>query len=192
MWLVVSIVAQFVLIGVLAVIVLSLARQIGILHERTAPASLVRGNEAVVGIGDELPDLELNAVSGAVCRLAAEGSDAATALLFVAPDCPICKSVLPAFAQALDRQAGCVGYWVGDGMDPGAFSEYAQEHGLDGDRVLLSQELGLRLGVRTLPVLTLLDAERRVLAQETITGPRRLENLFAAHLSGEDGQQAAS
>ena len=54
MWLAVATVVQYLILGVLAVAVLSLARQIGILHERTAPAALVRSNQGVQ-VGEIVP-----------------------------------------------------------------------------------------------------------------------------------------
>jgi methylamine dehydrogenase accessory protein MauD len=193
-WLIISVVLQFVLIGVLAVVVLSLARQIGILHERTAPAALVKNAPAALQPGAQLEPLTLTNLAGESLILNADMPPRSSALLFVSADCPICRSVLPAFARALDEHAAAFrGYWVGDGLDGGRFADYAAEHGIDEQRAVLSQELGLRLGIRELPALVLLDADNRLLLREVLTGPKQLTSILAqapvpASPSGENSR----
>ena len=148
---------QFVILLGLAAVVLSLARQVGILHERLSPAGMTRAREGIEP-GQVLPAVPLSALSGAPVSF----SGRATALLFVSADCPICKSVLPAFEESLDG-SGFDAYWVTDGL-PGTdghlpdYAAYASDHRVDEEHLLISQELGLSLGVRQIPALVLLDA----------------------------------
>lgn len=171
---------QFVILLGLALVVLSLARQVGILHERLSPAGMTRAREGIEP-GQVLPAVSLSALSGAPVSF----NGHATALLFVAADCPICRSVLPAFAGALD-DGSFQGFWVADGLPAGDgqlpdYAAYVIEHGLDADRLLVSQELGLSLGVRQIPALVLLDSEQRLLSRDTLNGPRQLAALLSAH-----------
>jgi methylamine dehydrogenase accessory protein MauD len=168
---------QFVLLLGLAIVVLSLARQVGILHERLSPAGMSRAREAIQ-VGQAVPELALDSISGARVSFAGGPS----ALLFVSSECPICRSVLPAF-EAVLPESDYQGFWVADGL-PGPSGEvpdygrYAEEHHVDEDRLLISQELGLTLGVRQLPALVLLDAEQRLVARETLSGPRQVAALM--------------
>lgn len=177
---------QLVVLLALAVVVLSLARQVGILHERLSPAGLSRTGKGIEP-GELLPAMPLQALSGGTLALAPPEPPVPTALFFLSADCPICRSVLPGFATALVDAAGTLeGYWVADGL-PGSdgqmpdYEAYAASQGLDPDRFLISQELGLTLGVRQLPALVLVDGEGRLLARETLTGPRQLARLLDRH-----------
>lgn len=166
---------QFLLLLGLALVVLSLARQVGILHERLSPAGMTRARTEI-GPGEAIVELDLAALSGAPVRL----TGMPTALLFLSADCPICRSVLPAFGQSVS-QGPFRAFWVADGM-PGQdgqlpdYPAYAADRGLEPDRFLVSQTLGLTLGVRQIPALVLLDGEGRLISRDTVRGPRELES----------------
>lgn len=170
---------QFVLLLGLAVVVLSLARQVGILHERLSPAGMTRAREGVE-VGQTVPGMPLISISGAPVSF----TGGPTALLFVSSECPICKSVLPAFEAALEA-SGYQGFWVADGL-PGPSGEmpdyerYAADHHLDEGRLLVSPELGLTLDVRQIPALVLLDADQRLVAREILSGPKQVGALMLA------------
>lgn len=179
---------QFVILLALAVVVLSLARQVGILHERLSPAGLSRARDGIE-VGQALPSMELAALSGAAAELPGpDQSGTAVALLFVAADCPICRSVLPAFEAALDSNGNVSGFWVADGL-PGVdgampdYEAYTADHHIDPNRFVVSQELGLVLGVRQIPALVILDQQRKLLASEALSGPRQVARIIAEHLA---------
>ena len=187
-WLTIATAIQFVVLIALAMVVLSLARQVGILHERLNPAGINRA-DAGIEPGEMLTQTSRSALDGSTVELtgAPEGTARRSALLFVAADCPICRSVLPAFESALEvEEGGMSGYWVADGL-PGVdgnlpdYQAYADDHRITADRFVVSQELGLKLGVRQIPALVLLDGDGRLLVRETLSGPRQVGRLFAAH-----------
>ena len=99
-------------------------------------------------------------------------------LLFISADCPICRSVLPAYQRAL-VDLDLNGYWVGDGMPLSAYEAYANQQNIDAQRLILSQELGLRLGVRALPALALIGADQRLISVDVVDGPAQLQRLLA-------------
>jgi methylamine dehydrogenase accessory protein MauD len=178
-WLLISNLALLVVVAGLALVVFSLARQIGILHERTAPLGVLRAAQPVAE-GSEVPELQMPTLAGG--RVGLRDASAAgkwTALLFVAADCPICKSVLPAYLDQLHDHSGTLaGFWVSDGTDMGTYPAYVQAHGLDAARYLISQELGLHLQVRQLPSLILIDAAGRLAANRVVDSPRQLHATF--------------
>jgi len=172
---------QFVILLILAVFVLSLARQVGILHERLSPAGVERTRSGI-GVGERLPMEKLDALSGAPVEIGPASEP--QALLFVAADCPICRSVLPGFERGL-AESGMAGYWISDGLPATGeefpdYAAYASEHHIDPDRFLISQELGLALGVRQLPALVLLDDNSRLQSLDVLSGPRQLRRIFEA------------
>jgi methylamine dehydrogenase accessory protein MauD len=170
---------QFIILIGLAVVVLSLARQVGILHERLSPAGMQRSRNEIQP-GEAVPTEGLTAISGAPAELLGRPS----ALLFMSAECPICRSVLPAFEDAV-AESGFEPFWIADGM-PGPsgespdYARYAAEQRLDEDRLLISQELALTLGIQQIPALVLLDAEQKLIVREVLNGPRQVASLFAA------------
>jgi methylamine dehydrogenase accessory protein MauD len=182
---------QFVIIIVLAFVVLSLARQVGILHERLSPAGMTRTREGIA-VGEVLPPLEVRSVSGVKVMPGRERSGAS--LLFVAADCPICKSVLPAYEAALG-DVPLTAYWVTDGL-PGSdgtvpdYEGFAAEHHIDPDRFLVSQELGLKLGIRQIPALAVLDGAGRLTHLEIVNGPRQLAGILADQRASPIGENS--
>jgi methylamine dehydrogenase accessory protein MauD len=186
---------QFVILLGLAVVVLSLARQVGILHERLTPAGMIRSQQEVKP-GERVPEVELPLLSGGSVALGEPNGNGAalTALLFISADCPICKSVLPAYQAQLDQAAnGCRGFWVADGT-PGAdgavpdYAAYVDRYAIEPDRFAISPELARVLGVRQIPALALLDEDARLLTLETVTGPRQLGRLFAVRPAGTSSE----
>ena len=107
-----------VIVG-LGVALLSLARQIGVLHERTAP---VGGLLRKVG---EAKRIDLDAVqavtaNGARASLRRMAGEEPLALLFIAEGCPVCKSLLPSYEEVL-RKGGLFSFRGGGwGFNNGA------------------------------------------------------------------------
>lgn len=190
MWLIAAVVVQFIVIAVLALVVLSLARQVGILHERTAPAGLSTKAADSIPIGGSLAAMQLPTLSDDGLLLAPGARQETTTLLFVSADCPICRSVLPAYQQALTADSQLSGWWVGDGSDAQQFADYTRAQAIAPERALLSQDLGLQLGIRELPALVVLDSDNRLLLREVLTGPRELETALA-QLARPQGENSA-
>ena len=192
-WLLISNVTLLAVVAGLGLVVFSLARQIGILHERTAPLGVLQTAPALEK-GSEVPELEMPTLAGGQVGLRdASGAGQWAALLFIAADCPICKSVLPAYLDQLhDNRASLQGFWVSDGTDMGAYPAYAEAHGLDEERYLVSHELGLHLQVRQLPSLVLIDDQARLVLNGVVQSPRQLQALFRnAEVRNAEVRQAA-
>ena len=170
---------QFIILIGLAVVVLSLARQVGILHERLSPAGMQRSRTEIQP-GDVVPAQSLTTISDAPVNFSGQPS----ALLFMSAECPICKSVLPAFEDAVNS-SGFAPFWVADGL-PGPsgempdYARYAVDQRLNEDRLVVSQELGLALGVTQIPALVLIDAEQKLIVREVLNGPRQVATIFSA------------
>src|ERR1700687_5623596 len=81
---------------VLSAVVLALVRQLGVLHERIAPAGALMLNRGPA-VGEPAPVLEVADLEGHAHQVGAARADGrSTLLLFVSPTCPVCKSLLPA------------------------------------------------------------------------------------------------
>jgi methylamine dehydrogenase accessory protein MauD len=167
----------------LAVMVLALARQVGLLHQRLGPG----GALALAGgpqPGEPAPALEVEDWSGR--RLAIGGRDAAgrsLLLVFVAPSCPVCRSLLPALRSLAKRERALRVVLASDG--PRAEHEaFVREHALAEFGYVLSQPLGLAYRVPRLPWAALVDAEGVLRSQGLVNSREHLESLLEAQALG--------
>ena len=162
----------------LGAVLLSLARQIGVLHERTAPVGglLQKVRQAERVDLDAMQAVTANGGADSLRRIAGEGP---VALLFVAERCPVCKSLLPSYEEAL-RRRGFSPLVVGDRAATTALAQLAAQHGLPAARVLAAPQLAAALQVLQTPTLVLLDGEGRVLRKTRLKGPGHLLSAASA------------
>ena len=93
--LVVSNLVLWGLVVVLAIVVFALARQIGVLHERIAPAGALTLSGGLKP-GESVPELALQTLAGKSLDLVDFGRrERGLLLFFLSPVCPVCKSLLP-------------------------------------------------------------------------------------------------
>jgi methylamine dehydrogenase accessory protein MauD len=172
----------WVVVLVLAGVVLALARQIGVLHERLAPAGalmLGRGPK----VGDAVPVLEVDDVHGARHRVGApDVAGQGTLLLFVSPTCPVCESLLPV-ARAIERREGVRLVLASDGP-AGEHEAFVRAHRLERTPYLLSTELGITYQVSKLPFAVLIDGGGVLRAKGLVNSREHLESLFEARERG--------
>lgn len=179
-WLLLSNLLLLAVVAGIGIVVLSLARQIGVLHERTSPLGLARQTPRI-RIGDRLPPLVAPNLLGDDVDLdviAAGGTH--VALLFVATDCPICRTLAPAFwRRTRAGGTGLVGYLVCDAATQ-AFHDHAAAAGVDAAHCLVSRLLALQLQVRLLPFLVVMDPDGRLVVREVVQGARGLDRTLSA------------
>jgi methylamine dehydrogenase accessory protein MauD len=101
--LLVSNIILWVAVVVLACVVAALARQLGVLYERVAPAgALMLGKGPTVG--DQAPVISVEDIDGTAREIGAPGPRS-TLLFFLSPTCPLCKELLPALRSAAHRES---------------------------------------------------------------------------------------
>ena len=172
----------WVAIIALAVAVLALARQVGVLHERIAPVgalALVRGPQT----GEAAPRLTVRTLAGGSAEIGGPAPGGALRLLFfVSPTCPICKSLLPtvrAFAQSERLEL----LLIGDG-DPDAQRQMAQRFAIAPERFANAPEVGRAFQVAKLPYAVLVSELGLIVAQGLVNSREHLESLTTAHELG--------
>ena len=182
--LVVSNVVLWILVVALAVVVLALVRQIGILHERVAPAGALLGREGPRP-GERAAPLEVLDLSGRRLSIGSrEPSGAATLLLFVSPSCPVCKALLPAARSLRDAEAGALRLVLASDGPRAEHAAFVSGQRLEDESYVLSSELGLLYQVGRLPHAVLLDAEGVVRARGLVNSREHLESLCEASRRG--------
>src|SRR5258708_31528124 len=93
-FLIASQIALWIGLLVLGVVCMALARQIGVLHQRIAPAGALSLRQPLK-IGDPTPEMTLTALDGSTVQIGGRAGRAQL-LLFLLPDCKICDALLPA------------------------------------------------------------------------------------------------
>jgi len=182
--LVISNVVLWILVVALAVVALALVRQIGILHERVAPAGALLGREGPRP-GERAPSLEVEDLSGRGLSIGGrEPSGSATLLLFVSPSCPVCKALLPAARSLRDAEAGALRLVLASDGPRAEHAAFVAAQGLEHESYVLSSELGLLYQVGRLPHAVLLDAEGVVRARGLVNSREHLESLCEAKRRG--------
>jgi methylamine dehydrogenase accessory protein MauD len=181
--LIVSNVVLWILVVGLALVVLALARQVGVLHERLGPV----GALALAGgpkPGEPAPVLEVEDLAGR--RVSLGGADSAgrsTLLAFVSPTCPVCRTLLPALRSIAKRERSLRVVLASDG--PRAEHEaFVREHALGDLAYVLSQPLGLAYRVPRLPWAALVDAQGILRSQGLVNSREHLESLLEAEVLG--------
>jgi methylamine dehydrogenase accessory protein MauD len=176
--------ALWVLVVVLSAVLLALVRQVGVLHERIAPAGalVLKGGPAV---GEPAPVLEVADLEGHAHRLGSARTDGrSTLLLFVSPSCPVCKSLLPAVKSSRKDERAWMDVILASDGDAGAQREFVRAQGLDGIPYVVSAALGLAYQVGRLPFAALLDEQGILRARGLVNSREHLESLFEAKRLG--------
>ena len=184
-----SVILSWIVIAALALVVLALARQIGVLHERVAPV----GALAMTGgpeVGEAAPRLAAQTLDGAEHTIGAPSpAGRLQLLLFVAPHCPICKTVIP-IARAMARSERLDLVLVGDGQLQ-ELRDMARRHDLEGFPFVNAPQVGLAFQVGKLPYAVLLDREAKIAAKGLVNSREHLESLIVAHDALSAGETAA-
>lgn len=170
----------WLLVVVLALVVLALARQVGVLHERIAPAGAL-ATAAGPEVGEPAP--ELTVPSLAETAVSVGGADPLarrTLLFFLSPTCPVCKTLLPTLRRVASEESPPVRLLFASDGDAAEHRVFARAHDLPAPDYVLSTELGMRLAVAKLPYAVLIDERGVVRAKGIVNTREHLESLFEA------------
>lgn len=183
--LLVSNVILWVLVIVLALIVLALARQVGILHERVAPAGALLPTSGPK-VGELTEAMALNDIRGEELVIGgANPNGDATFVMFISPTCPVCKSLVPT-AKSLARREGkrMRLVFASDGNKLEQHQAYARDLELDAYHYVISEGLGMAYEVSKLPFALLIGADGTLHSKGLVNTREHLESLVEAMDSG--------
>ena len=178
--LLISNVIIWILLAGLALTVLALARQIGVLHERIAPAGalMVSGGPKV---GEQAPALELTDISGNDLSIGQKrDDDMSTLVFFLSPTCPVCKTLLPVLKSSHKSEQDWLQVLLASDGDVAEQQAFIDEYDLSGFTYILSSTLGRTYQVGKLPFAILLDGEGIIRAKGLVNSREHLESLFEA------------
>jgi methylamine dehydrogenase accessory protein MauD len=166
-----------------ALLIAALARQVGILHERIAPAGALTLHQGVK-IGDLATPMDLVTIDDQKLRIGGKRDGRSQLLFFASPDCSVCKSLLPVLRSAALAESDWIDVAIaGDGAKQ-AYRKMVGSYRLNNVPIILSEALGRAFGVAKLPYAVLLDEEGRVASLGLINSREHLESLFEAKERG--------
>lgn len=171
--------------------VIALARQIGILHTRLAPAGALM-TSAGPQLGEKISDMTIPDIHGTPVEIGTTGSRTnagkAQLLLFVSPTCPICKDLVPT-AKSMARSENVSLVFGSDGGQAEKHLQYIEKMDLQKYPYIVSLELGMRFEVGKLPYAVLIDDTGTLRSKGLVNSREHLESLVLAMQSGYESIQ---
>lgn len=175
-----SVALLWILVLALAAVVAALARQIGVLHERVTPAGALLMSDGA-RIGEEAPKLALKDIRGEDITIGSPRSDQrSTLLFFLAPSCPVCKTLLPALRSARRSEASWLTIVLASDGEMQEQLAFVEREELDDFDYVVSRELGMRYRVGKLPYAYLIDENGVLRTGGLVNSREHLESLFNA------------
>ena len=183
--LLVSNVILWVLVVVLALIVLALARQVGILHERVAPAGALMPTTGPK-VGELTEAMTLTDLSGDEVIIGGVNPDGeATFVMFISPTCPVCKSLVPTAKSLAKREGKRMRLvFASDGDKIEQHEAYARDLRLDNYHYVISEGLGMAYEVSKLPFALLIGGDGTLQSKGLVNTREHLESLVEAMDTG--------
>jgi len=172
------------LVTVLSLVVWALVRQIGVLHERIAPAGALMLRQGPK-VGESAPRLDVLDLEGRVHRIGAARADGrSTLLVFVSPACPVCKALLPVLQSSRTSERNWLEIILASDGDKDAHERFIASHGLQLLPYVSSTDLGLAFQVNRLPYAAIVDDHGILRARGLVNSREHLESLFEAKRRG--------
>ena len=180
--LIVSQILSWIVILGLGLALLALARQVGVLHVRLAPAGALLSSKGPV-VGEAAPVLDAVTLDGAPLAIGkplAKGR--AQLLLFVSPYCPLCKDLIP-IAKSFAKTEKLDIIFVGD-------DEAAEQRamiarlGMEGMSFVNSSIVGRAFHVDRLPHAALIGEDGTLISKALVNSREHLESMITAHEMG--------
>ncbi|MFW2422527.1 MAG: redoxin family protein [Porticoccaceae bacterium] len=183
-FLLISNIALWALVVMLSVAVYALTRQVGVLFERVAPAGALSVNKQLE-VGQAAPAMSLTTLDSKLVEIAGTRASGKSQLLFfVSPDCPICKTLLPALTAAAHVERDWMELVLASDGAEQDHNGYVKRFKLRNFPYVVSEILGQSYGVAKLPYAVLIDEVGNVASMGIINSREHLDSLFEAKERG--------
>lgn len=177
-----AVILQTVVLLAFGAILLGLARQIGVLHERVAPMGAMT-NDHGPEVGESAPTMSIQTIQGSLTQIGGPSTDnKSRLLLFVSPSCPVCKKLLP-IAKSFAKGERLTVTLVGDGSQQDQI-QMIEENRLETMTYVNSPQVGMAFHVGKLPYAILIDADGVIRAKGLVNNREHLESLVIAEETG--------
>lgn len=168
----------------LALLVLALTRQIGVLHGRLAPAGALAMN-AVLNVGDKMPEQSYKSLNGGEVMIGSKNNeDIKQLIFFLAPNCPVCKTLIPALKSLAKSENGALKVILASDGDDVLQNLLIKDQKLESFPYVLSERLGRQMGVSKLPYGVLIGADGIIKSFGLVNTREHLDSLLVAEELG--------
>jgi methylamine dehydrogenase accessory protein MauD len=171
-WWLASYVVLWALVISLSILLLALARQVGVLHMRLGPRGALEIDDEGPALGEAPEPADARTLDGTEITVGGPGEP--QLLFFVSPGCPVCHQVLPSLSPAA-RAARMSAVAIVDVDDAGAREAYG--HAPANVSMVASPELTERYAIPGTPYAVVLDAIGIVRAKGTVNNLEQIEGL---------------
>jgi len=182
---VVSNVILWIVVIVLALVVLALARQVGILHERVAPAGALMPTSGPK-VGELTEAMSIADINGRAVTVGGPSADGMnTLVMFISPTCPVCKSLVPTAKSLATTEKNRLNLvFASDGDKLEQHQAYAKDLDLDKYPYVLSEKLGMSFEVSKLPFAALIGVDGTLQSKGLVNTREHIESLIEAMDTG--------
>ncbi|MDE0478332.1 MAG: thiol-disulfide isomerase [Gammaproteobacteria bacterium] len=187
--LLVSNVVLWVLVIGLSLLVLALARQVGVLHERVAPAGALLPTNGPK-VGELTTAMDITALDGKNVTIGGEKPDpGAMLVLFISPTCPVCKSLVPTAKSLVKSEQGRLALvFASDGAENEQQLQqhraYVRDLRITDYPYVISMQLGMTYQVSKLPFALLIGNDGILRSKGLVNSREHLESLLESMESG--------
>jgi methylamine dehydrogenase accessory protein MauD len=161
----------------LALMVLALARQIGVLYERVAPAGALMINKSLES-GSTAPRVEVNDLNTGEPQVIGSPGERSTLLFFLSPGCPVCKTLLPMLKSVKAAESDWLDVVFASDGRAEEHRDFIQQQRLTGEVYVLSEDLGKQYGIAKLPYAVLIDQQGMIASLGLVNSREHFESLF--------------
>jgi methylamine dehydrogenase accessory protein MauD len=176
-------VALWVAILILGVVCIALARQVGVLHQRIAPAGALTLRQPLK-LGESAPEMTLTGLDGSAVKVGGIRAGRSQLLLFISPECTVCEALLPAVRSANGAERAWLDIVLASDGEFEKHAQFVREKGLTKFPYVISEHLGRSFGVAKLPYAALIDEAGKLSASGLVNTREHLESLFVAKERG--------
>jgi len=183
--LLVSNVVLWILLVVLSLLVLALSRQVGILHERVAPAGALMPTSGPK-VGELTEEISLTSIQGQALAIGGVATgNLASFILFISPTCPVCKSLVPTAKSLVNSESHRMQLlFASDGDEIQQHQRYVKDLNIADYPYVLSEALGRAFEVSKLPFAVLIDTDGILRGKGLVNTREHMESLIESMDSG--------
>jgi methylamine dehydrogenase accessory protein MauD len=181
----ISSIIQWVIILILSVMLFALTRQVGILHERVAPAGALQPTSGPK-VGEITEKIRVTSLDGNEFDIGGSGDGQNIKfILFISPTCPVCKELVPTAIALIGSEAQRMElFFASDGENMQQHKSYVTDLEITDYPYFVSERLGLAYQVSKLPFAVLIDGDGVLRSKGLVNTREHMESLIEAMDTG--------
>ena len=183
--LIISNIILWVIVVALTILLFAVTRQVGILHERVAPAGALQPTSGPK-IGEITEEIKTSSLQGSSVILGGtQEEEKASLVLFISPTCPVCKELVPTAKSLAKAELNQIRlFFASDGEDLKQHKNYIHDLEIEDYPYLVSEALGMYYQVSKLPFAVLIDGNGILRSKGLVNTREHLESLIESMNTG--------